>query len=1627
MTPYTGNSNSRFNQGNKMSSSGDLIAIKAQEIRKRRLQEAGLAEQYDLWRENLPDQEMDEGEVYHLFMETQSAEEAANNGRLSVATGGTTQDADTEIPTPGPDDEEGGPDEAGDTSKGPEDRDTEVKIVEGMWLPPEESEAENYEAPSTDQMTHSKDWQENARILHDFMGNPGNEANERKAVEEKFGSQAYAPPQLMINKPEADPMSEEQVGQWARNELSGFNWNVATMLKYAQKIMTSEDPKTALAFLNLINMYDFSDGDMGDFGGALGEIAMDPTTYLGLGVGSVVAKGASKAVAKTGLKKSIQMAIVGATAGAVEGGMLGGGFDLTVQNVEQEAGAREDIDRGRAAGAAGMGAGLGIVLGGTMGRFAGRRMDKFAEKVAEQRRVNKARDLFLEENRLGDEPTYDQLVVMLRDLNETSTGKIDPAVEMAQKIYADGKLPRQDDGSIDYDAIWKVVDEIKAKHKQKWLDDLEANRFEPIEVDRMLDEVEQLVKKGDPDGELGKFVTDQAYPRIVREKAAIAFFKDSPGEFIVTVGDKEVGRAKTLKEADALWEQAAKDGGDPITGHTSERGDWSPPEAFKGDQGLGKVRADSETGEIYIRQDSGDYGLEKGVADSLGLRVVMQKGDEGVDVMVIKNATEAEQNEFIKILSERQGFLDENVGRRASDRKGQGAANEPFEPQIMDEESQKLVNKIIEMEELEKGDVVLRSESRPGSRVKDEAGEVLEVVGRTKNGWYRMRDRLGRERSLRRKSFQVVEKAPPPKKAGPMELDPFGSTAAKVIKMSEDALNPEHKLKEVVTTHKEQAQLARKLEESGIDVSLTKRLDEHWSPAELMSLRDIYNKQANGMAELARVLESQLRNNGVLTNEQLAQFNNAHNMFVATRDLFYGSSGNAARQLNILRSKPVEGVYDFNQSLMDSINLQGGRSNTEHAIRAMADFAHQKNRPGGKSTAKQITQMSNSIWGNKEAAWLLNLRYNMMLSSWRTHFFNFLGNSASGIYHHLMVSPVRMGINNLAYARNMARSVVQPSFKPDPADRLTAHTWIAELRGHFQGARESLYLAKEIAMGRSLGEGKVWNELGLRYNVINVPTGTLGKLGTTPVRLLEAGDAFFKNQYYNSKIHELASINARADEVHGVTGHGKTFKDMYKWHLDNPDGSMERSAKEFAQRQTYTNDTSVYRGLYSVVADSVIKAQNRSVMVNMIIPFVKTPANLLGYSMEAIGLTPSKTLNHLRSGNALERQEAMAKLTIAGGLWFMAQWLHENGEITGSGPSNWEERRAWEAAGWQANSIKIYGNWIDMSRAAPLGQSFATMASVLDYYSMTVQEDKPAMDWLVGGLLYTADAVMDENYLSTVSDMITAISSKQESKIQSVAASTVNSIFVPNLLRDLRRPADAQIRRTAHPDFMGQLVNQMHNATPGYSDNLPPSRDWMGRPMNYYGNAYIRALLPFNVKDSENQDPATMAVAYARIPVSIPDKTIAWPGGLGDSIDLYAMDNGGGYVYDQYLKIMGESKHEAVDILMKTSWWKNAAAKGDIGPNSDGDRELRRVLGLGTKAGRLRMLDFLIKHSGENDLYYHMDNEGNKVSYQIQHPVDVSTYIDLQNAIRKERIDVPDDLKQYIIKKPVEGPEFFKP
>lgn len=1481
------------------------VQKRTEEDKNAQLEAAGIREPFNSWREALPDERIPDPVVLDTFMNAQEEENVAIGELLGGATGGPQTPPAMDVPAPGPGDEGPGTGEPGAVSEGaPEGgEDDGEEEIEGLWKAPPEAEATNYVEPTTKETIESDEWLENARIVY-----------------AKFAKEAL-PGWLEME----DDSSDEYIRKWAKDQIGGFNWNLLVTQDWARKILTAEDPKVALAFLNLLNMYDHSDGGGKEFGMALAYLATDPTSYLGLGVGTLASKGAAKMLAKTALKKAATLSIGGGVAAGIEGGAITTGYDYARQKIEVEAEAKEKVDPWQLLKMGALGVGFGGILGGGLGYAAGKWADKIAAAVKKR-----AADA------IGDTPfkdiPHENLVGDIRDRLRVLDlmGERDEEAIEAMKIMfdLDFDLPRTRDGRIDIDSLRRLIGEKKTAAQ------IRNSAF-----------VQDIVEQGDD--------------YVIFPKAAA---------FVIDVAD-----------------------------------------------------------EMNLKFDD--------VIDS-------------PDEMVVWIKDSARMDMFLDKLGLRRRALDATVPPR-----------QPESPWVQARESQELAELIAKMDDLQNvpieakspgargTQVVTKSTAKVGERGADPKGIKWEVVGKTKNGWYRLQSRAtGKTINARRQDFEVTERAIP-EMAGVMELSPFTDRAAIVMKLADEVA--ERPLSAKKMSEKEVLKQIELLKTMGVDIT-EKELYTYWDQTTMRWLRDEFNAMSvelarlikRNMVKIEKTTMGRIKNMYALSDEELAIFNNAHVKYAAVRDLFYGVSRNAAQKLRQLQTRPTETGYDFTQSVLDSISLQGGRENTVRAINTLHSFMRRE----GDDIAN-LNKGSKKLFGERVGRWIMNIRYNNMLFSWRTHAKNMFGNTSTGVYEHLVISPMNMAIGNAWYAARLAAAFVGAAPTPDKATRpypayfakdpdtgkmRMEGMWVSEVASSFDSINSSLVTAKEILYGQAIGHGKIANEIGLRYDVINVPQSAFGKAGTSAVRALEAMDALYKNQYYNAKLYSLASKRAYMEMVDAGKGH-KYYRERWLEHIDNPTATMEKEAREHAAKTTFTNDPNVYGPFFSGLARSMQSLQSSHWVWNYLMPFVRTPANLFGWAIEFTGLTHlpifAKPREIMLRGTAEERIDLTNRLMVATGVWMTVASLWEKGAITGEGPQNPDVNKVWREAGWEPTSFRgqiTQDQYLDYSDMQPIALSVNVMASIMDMISLMPEGDtQDGTSMMIVGIGTIADLIKDETYLSTLTDFIVAFDGEKAERGESIIVSSALSFVIPNFLRDIRRVKDPAIRSLSSDDIWMRLRKQFMNAIPGLSEDVPYKYDWKGDIMNQHQNAYVRGMIPFNVKDFSHQDLASMHIAANLIPVTRPDRKIDMKG-EGNFIDLMAMDGGWGYVYAKYESIVGKARSEVVNNVINDPRYAELVEDGNIGPGSDVDLILRNAIAAGSKIGRVRMLEFLIDHYDEPTF---KRPAGDTVI--IHHPFSVDRYRELIQQIHlDDEIRTPEqreDEPQYILRQRGRMPPWFEP
>lgn len=174
----------------------------------------------------------------------------------------------------------------------------------------------------------------------------------------------------MNNNGEKFSGDHRALAKYGIDQMSEFNYNVALGMIPDVLAVEKADHETQIAFSYLMDTYDKKDITLNGFGRAVKELALDPTTYLGistLGAGFAAKKGAQE-LAKEGLKNRLHNSIrnyltSGLAVGATEGAMYSAGDTTAREMIQTDAGLREGVSGTDVAISGAIGAGVGAGLG----------------------------------------------------------------------------------------------------------------------------------------------------------------------------------------------------------------------------------------------------------------------------------------------------------------------------------------------------------------------------------------------------------------------------------------------------------------------------------------------------------------------------------------------------------------------------------------------------------------------------------------------------------------------------------------------------------------------------------------------------------------------------------------------------------------------------------------------------------------------------------------------------------------------------------------------------------------------------------------------------------------------------------------------------------------------------------------------------------------------------------------------------------------------------------------------------------------------------------------------------------------------------------------------------------------
>lgn len=378
----------------------------------------------------------------------------------------------------------------------------------------------------------------------------------------------------------------------------------------------------------------------------------------------------------------------------------------------------------------------------------------------------------------------------------------------------------------------------------------------------------------------------------------------------------------------------------------------------------------------------------------------------------------------------------------------------------------------------------------------------------------------------------------------------------------------------------------------------------------------------------------------------------------------------------------------------------------------------------------------------------------------------------------------------------------------------------------------------------------------------------LGKAIGMPSWALEKSDDFFKGMNYRMMLQEKAAKQAATE---GLTG--QAFKTRMADLVNNPTEAMSDVAGDFARYQTFTSEA----GDLTKKVQATINATPGG---KYVMPFVRTPSNILAYGFERtpLALASSAVRADIKAGGS-KGAAALAKISCGTILMAGASKLTLDGKITGGGPTNWDERRALEATGWKPYSIKAGDKYISYERLEPIGSLLAYSADITSIMGQT--ESSESEQLVAAGLAAFAKNLTNKTFTSGIAKFVDMVNSgdpkKIEKYVQSMGAGLLQPVYssavkkTNNYFDDVKRDYTPE----SEESFLRSIVKQAAENVPGMGTDAPPMRDVWGEVQHYSDGiaSPIDVMSPIALGTDKN-DPVSNMIADNRIALTRPERSM---------------------------------------------------------------------------------------------------------------------------------------------------------
>nr|DAG64063.1 MAG TPA: nuclease [Caudoviricetes sp.] len=540
-------------------------------------------------------------------------------------------------------------------------------------------------------------------------------------------------------------------------------------------------------------------------------------------------------------------------------------------------------------------------------------------------------------------------------------------------------------------------------------------------------------------------------------------------------------------------------------------------------------------------------------------------------------------------------------------------------------------------------------------------------------------------------------------------------------------------------------------------------------------------------------------------------------------------------------------------------------------------------------------------------------RYTSMLTNPTTHIRNIMGNA------------IQMGARKI---KNGIGAAIERVVIKDPSQRTKALRVDKDLKAF---ARSQYDTDQSAAMGSgkysdatAAGIEREIQSKRKMFNGEDVLSRAVQGIGDLNSRALDYEDVIFNRAaYVDSFAQALQAKGVTAAEANAGTR--------------TADVEAARAyAIEEAQKATYRNTTALSEALSKMGRydeSGNIVERGKSFLVDALLPFRKTPANILttGLDYSPVGLL--KTIfydaGQVRKGNmsSADMVDHISSGLTGSGIFALGAYLAAEGLLHVRAGDDDKEEGFEKAMGGQDYAIQIGDKSYTLDWALPAAMPLFAGASVEKSY----EKGGGTFDAFADAIKNISSVVWETSMLSSLNDLVSYWSYADDpgAYLVSKAASSYAGQYIPTVGSKVASVFDDTVRKSYVEKGTGQLSSDVNYFLQGAAKKVPGVRNQLQPSIDLWGNEVSNGTAPERVFQSffspgflkaQDNSPATQEI---RRLAKATGKSGVYPAAAEKSF----MVNGEtkyltGEEYTKYAKTMGSTRKQIIENMLKSKGYQ---------------------------------------------------------------------------------------------------------